>query len=414
MTGSAQPERLAGQSVSASFFRVIGVPPVLGRDFRAGEDVFNGPRLVILSDGLWRRHFHSDPGILGRQVRLDDDNYTVIGVMPHSFEDVLSPSAEIWTPVQYDNRQLTKQFNTGEWGNHLNMAGRLRDGVTREQAVRELDQIARTPWPEFPRPRWASLNRGLIIDSLQADIAHSVRPALLAVLGAVFFVLVIACVNVVNLALARSEQRRGEFAVRGALGASRPRIVRQVITENLLLALLGGALGLGFAVAGIRALIALSPPGLPRLDAIAVNAPVFGFAFALTTLIGLVTGLIPALHISRGELHEALQQSSRRTAGGHSWTRRALVVTEVALALILLVGAGLLLRSMQRLLAVSPGFNTAHLLTLQVQTSGHQFDDLPSAPGPAMPPGAVSSGRRSKRCDGFLALSRPRSPVCCL
>jgi putative ABC transport system permease protein len=301
--------------------------------------------------------------------------------MPHSFENALSPSTEIWTPVQYDTRKITSAFNTWEWGNHLHLAGRLKPGVSRAHAIEEISQIASTPWPDFPRPRWASLQHGLIVDSLQDDIAHTIRPALLAVLGAVLLVLTIACVNVINLLLARSAQRRGEFAVRAALGASKQRIVRQIITESLLLALLGGALGLGVAVAGVRALVALSPPGLPRVDAIVVDSMAFAFAFAVTTLIGVVTGLIPALHVSREEVRPRLEQSSRRTAGGHAFTRRALVVTEVALALVLLVGAGLLLHSMRRLLAVDPGFNPEHLLTMQVQTSGHQFDDLPSAPG---------------------------------
>jgi putative ABC transport system permease protein len=381
MTGGARPERLEGQSVSAGFFRMIGVAPAIGRDFRTGEDVFNGPRVVILSDSLWQRLFHRDPAILGRAVKLDGDTYTVVGVMPHSFENALSPSTEIWTPVQYDTRKITSAFNTWEWGNHLHLAGRLKPGVSRAHAIEEISQIASTPWPDFPRPRWASLQHGLIVDSLQDDIAHTIRPALLAVLGAVLLVLTIACVNVINLLLARSAQRRGEFAVRAALGASKQRIVRQIITESLLLALLGGALGLGVAVAGVRALVALSPPGLPRVDAIVVDSMAFAFAFAVTTLIGVVTGLIPALHVSREEVRPRLEQSSRRTAGGHAFTRRALVVTEVALALVLLVGAGLLLHSMRRLLAVDPGFNPEHLLTMQVQTSGHQFDDLPSAPG---------------------------------
>jgi putative ABC transport system permease protein len=381
MTGGAQPERLEGQSVSASFFQVLGVAPSLGRVFQDSEDVVKGPKVVILSDGLWQRLFHRDRGILGHQIKLDGDNFTIVGIMPRSFEDVLSSSAEMWTPAQYDTRQITKDFTTPAWGNHLRIMGRLRSGISRAQAIEELAQIARTPWPDFPRPRWASLSGGLIVDSLQDDIAHGVKPALLAVLGAVLLLLTIACVNVVNLLLARSAQRRGEFAVRAALGASKRRIVRQLITESLLLALLGGALGLGVAVAGVHALVALSPPGLPRVDAITVDAIAFAFAFAITTLIGVVTGLIPALHISRGQMQPTLQQGSRRTAGGHARTRRALVVTEVALALVLLVGAGLLLHSMRRLLAVDPGFDPSQLLTLQVQTSGHQFDNLPSAPG---------------------------------
>jgi putative ABC transport system permease protein len=378
MNGGVQPERLEGQSVSASFFQVLGVAPALGRDFQPSEDVFGGPKVVIVSDRLWRRLFHGNRSVIGHPVKLAGDNFIIIGVTPRGFEDVLSSSTDLWTPAQYDTRQIGKDFTTPAWGNHLRMAGRLRPGVTRAQAIEELDQIARTPRPEFARPRWASLRGGLIVDSLQDDIAHAVKPALIAVLGAVLLVLAIACVNVVNLMLARSEQRRGEFAVRAALGASRVRIIRQLITESLLLAALGGALGLGVALAGVRALVALSPPGLPRVDAIAVDGVAFAFAFGITTIIGVLTGLIPALHVSR---EEVLQQSSRRTAGGHAWTRRALVVTEVALALVLLVGAGLLLRSMRRLLAVNPGFDTAHLLTLQVQTSGHQFDDLASAPG---------------------------------
>ncbi len=380
MTGGAQPERLEGQSVSAGFFRVLGIAPALGRDFQPGEDVANGPQIVILSDALWQRLFRRDPAILGRIIKLDGDNYTVIGVMPHGFENVLAPSAQIWTPTQYDARQITSSFDTWEWGNHLRMAGRLKPGVSRAQAIAELARIARTSWPEFPRPRWASLRHGLIVDALQDDVARTVRPALLAVLGAVLLLLAIACLNVVSLVLARSEQRRGEFAVRGALGASKRRLVRQLITENLLLASLGGILGLGLAFAGVHALIALSPPGLPRLDAISLDGSAFACAFLLATLVGFVAGLVPALHISRGELQAALQQTSRRTAGSHAWTRRALVVTEVALALVLLIGAGLLLRSMQRLLAVNPGFNPSRLLTLEVQTSGHQFDDRPSAP----------------------------------
>jgi putative ABC transport system permease protein len=381
MTGGVQPERLDGQSVSASYFRVLGVTPILGRDFQASDDTFNGPKVAILSDRLWHRHFNGDSAIVGRQVKLDGDNYTVIGVMPRDFENVLSPAAEIWSPSQYDTQVILKTFQSWAWGNHLYMVGRIKPGVSRDQARGDLEQIARTPLPQFPRPRWASLNHDLIVDSLQDDIASGVKPALLAVLGAVILVLAIACVNVSNLLLARGAQRRGEFAVRAALGAGRLRIVRQLVTESLLLASLGGALGIGVAIAGVRALIALSPPGLPRLDAIAVNGAAFSFALAITTLIGVVTGLIPALHASRGELHTGAQRNSRRAAGGDAWTRRALVVTEVSLALVLLVGAGLLLRSMQRLLSVDPGFNTAQLLTMQVQTSGHQFDDLPSAPG---------------------------------
>jgi putative ABC transport system permease protein len=381
LTGGTEPERLDGQSVSAGFFNVLGVAPTLGRDFRASEEGPNAPNVVILSDRLWRRMFHADPAILGEAVKLDGDSYTVIGVMPRGFEDVLSPSAELWSTDRYNARQVTREFNSWEWGNHLRAVGRLRPSVSRVQANEELERIARTPWPQFQRPRWASLDRGLIVDSLQDDIAHTVKPALLAVFAAVMLVLTIACVNVINLVLARSGHRSGEFAVRGALGASRRRILGQLITESLLLAFAGGALGIAAAVAGIRAIVALSPTELPRLDTIAFDPAAFLFAFALITVIGVAAGVVPALHITRSDLQSGLQQQSRRVAGGHLWTRRLLVVAEMALALILLVSAGLLLHSMRRLLAVSPGFNASRLLTMQVVSSGHQFDELPANPG---------------------------------
>jgi putative ABC transport system permease protein len=379
ITGPAEPERLDGQSVSANYFRVLGVAPALGRDFRASDDQFRGPKLEMLSDGLWRRRFLGDRAIVGRQITLDGDLYTVIGVMPRWFENVLAPSAEIWSPMQYDPQHITT-LDTTEWGHHLRMAGRLRPGVSKDQARRDLEAIAHTPVPEFPRARWASLEYGLILDSLQDDVTRGVKPALLAVLGAVMLVLTIACANVTNLLLGRGAQRHGEFAMRATLGAGRPRLIRQLLTESLLLAGLGGALAMEVADFGVRALVALSPPGLPRVGAIEVNGAVFAFALGITTVVGLAVGLIPALHASSGDLHAGLQQSSQRTAGGHQGTRRTLVVAEVALALVLLVGAGLLLRSLERLLAVDPGFDPSHRLTMQVQTSGHQFDDLASAP----------------------------------
>jgi putative ABC transport system permease protein len=381
MTSDTAPERLDGQSVSASFFHVLGVAPALGRDFRPEEELSHGPKVAVLSDRLWQRLFNRDTSVVGRSIRLDGDNYTILGVMPRSFENVLSPSTEIWSPQQYDASKLTKNFDTWEWGLHLHIVGRLKPGVSADQAKQELGQIVQTPLPDFPRPRWASLKHGLIVDSLQDDITQTVKRTLLAILGAVILVLTIACVNVTNLVLARSTQRRGEFAVRAALGASRRRVLRQLITESLLLALFGAVLGMGVAFIGVRALIFLSPPGLPRLDAIALDPAAFAFALAITTCVGIITGLVPALHFSRTDLHDGLHQSSRRTAGRQSLTRRILVITEVALALVLLVSAGLLLHSMRRLLAVDPGFNPDHLLTVQVQSSGHQFDELPFAPG---------------------------------
>jgi predicted permease len=371
---AAQPERFAGQSVSASYFRVLGVQPALGRDFQDADDRFKGPHVVILSDKLWRRRFNADSAILGHPIKLDGDPYTVIGIMPRGFDNVLAPSAELWSPLQLDTAKIAN-FETAEWGHHLHMVGRLRPGVGMDAARRELAQIARAPIAEFPRPRWASLSHGFIVNSLQDETTRGVKPVLLAVLGAVLLLLLIACVNVTNLLLARGAQRQGEYAMRAALGAGRSRLIRQLLTESVLLALIGGALGIVTAEFGVRALVALSPPGLPRLDAITVNGAVFAFAFGITTVIGLLVGLVPAVHASSGDLQRALQQTSQRTIGNHQWTRRALVIAEIALALVLLASAGLVLRSLQRLFAVSPGFNASNLLTMQVQESGHRFDD---------------------------------------
>ena len=366
--GTTPPERLAGQRVSASYFRVLGVTPTLGRDFDSSDDLQHGPHVAIISNAFWLRRFAGDKTIVGRQVTLDDQSFSVIGVMPPAFENVMAPSAEVWSPLQYDMSLGTA------WGHHLRMIGRLRDGLRVDQVRHELDTIAHAPVPEFPRMVWASMGKGLIVNQLQDDVTAGVKPALLAIFGAVILLLGIASINVTNLLLARGTQRRGEFAVRAALGAGRTRIVRQMLTESLLLALLGGASGMLLANLGVRALVALSPPGLPRVNAIVVNTRVLVFTFGITTLIGLIVGLIPAVYASRNDLLTSLQLSSLRTAGGQNLARRGLVVIEVALALVLLVGAGLLMRSLQRLFAISPGFDTAGMLTMQVQTSGRRFD----------------------------------------
>src|SRR5713226_6134159 len=374
LTSTTQPERLDGQRVSAMYFRTLGISPALGRDFDLSDDQLNGPRVVILSDVLWKRRFAGERTIVGRQITLDDNLYTVIGVLPGAFENVLAPLAELWSPLQYDTRNITS-LQTREWGHHLRMVGRLRSGLGSEQLRRELDTIARNPVREFPRPAWASLELGLTANSLQHDVTENVKPALLAVLGAVLLVLVIACANVTNLLLARGVRRRGEFALRAGLGAGHSRLIRQLLTESLLLAAMGGVAGMAVAQLGVRALVALSPAELPRVGAISVDGPVFAFGIGISTLIGLVVGLLPALRASRNEPQMGLQESSQRTVGGHRRTRSALVVVEVALALVLLVTSGLLLRSLERLFAVAPGFDASNLLTMQVQTYGRRFDD---------------------------------------
>src|SRR5581483_890790 len=358
LTGPSQPERLDGQRVTSAYFHVLGVAPALGHDFDPADDRNGGPNVVILGNAVWQRRFRGEHTIVGHQITLDDNLYTVVGVMPATFENVLAPSTEIWSLLQYD---ASLPPNGREWGHNLNMVARLSPGFSMEQAKQELDEIAYTPVAEFSRAPWCSMNHGLIVNRLQDDITRGVKPALVAVLGAVILVLSIACVNVANLVLARAAQRRGEFAMRTALGAGRTRLARQLLVESLLLTVMGGALGMVLAGIGVRALVALSPPDLPRLAAIQVNLPLFIFGFGVTILIGLAVGLMPALHVSHGELHLGLQQSSRRSTGGQQVTRRALVVTEVALALLLLVGAG---------------FNPSHVLAMQVQvSSARRFPD---------------------------------------
>jgi putative ABC transport system permease protein len=374
LTGGDQPERFDGQQVSAGYLRSLGVSPALGRDFQASDDVLNGPKVVILSNGLWRRRFGGDRTIIGQPVRLDGESYTVIGVMPSAFDNVMAPSAEVWSPLQYDSGNIAS-VQSREWGHHLRMVGRLRMGVSIEQARSDLSWIAHTPVPEFPRPRFVSLVHGLIVNSLQDEVTRGVKPALLAVFGAVLLVLLIACVNVTNLLLARSAQRRSEFSMRIALGAGRPRLIRQLITESLLLAILGSAVGLMVAQAGIRALVALSPPELPRVTAIRLDRTAFIFALGITALIGLAVGLIPARHASRSDLHLGVQENSQRTAGTHQLTRRMFAIAEIALALVVLVSSGLLLHSLRRLFAVPPGFEGSRVLTMQVQTYGRRYDD---------------------------------------
>jgi putative ABC transport system permease protein len=367
LTGPAEAEGLDGQAVSASYFHALGVVPAMGRDFRPSDDRRGGPTVVILGDALWRRRFGGDRAIIGRPISLDDRPYLVVGVMPRGFENVLAPSAELWTPLQYDMSEGRA------WGHHLRMIGRLRPGVGAAQAAAELDAFA----PDLAR--LAATADGFfpgvfLVTSLHDDLTRSVKPALLAFVGAVLLVLLIACVNVTNLLLARGAQRRGEFALRAALGAGGGRLIRQLLTESLLLAALGGAAGMALAALGVRALVALSPPDLPRAGAIGVDGAVLGFGLAVTALVGVAFGLTPALQAARGDPLQGLQPGTRRTAGGHRRLRGALVVAEVALALVLLVGSGLLWRSLQRLFAVDAGFDASRLLTMQVRTSGHRFE----------------------------------------
>jgi putative ABC transport system permease protein len=373
ITGHDRPERLQGERVSAEFFKVLGVAPQFGRAPTEAEDRVGGENVAVISDRLWRRSLSGDPLVVGKSITLDGQSFEVIGVMPKNFENLLAPTVDVWSALQYDHSLPDKEGR--EWGHHLKMIGRLRPEISLESARQELSNLAKDPVTEFTRPPWAALQGGIILNSLQDDITRGIRTALLALIAAVLLILVIASVNVTNLLLTRGVQRTGEFAVRSALGAEPLQILRQLLSESALISLIGGGLGLLVAQAGIKALFAISPSGLPHIGTIQMDRTVFLFGIAITAVVAVVVGIVPAWRATRVELQQNLQHASFRIGGGHQLMRRSLVVAEVSLALVLLVTTGLLLRSLERLLAIPPGFDSAQVLTMEIQVSGNRFQD---------------------------------------
>lgn len=370
LTGSDAPEQFEGRRVTANYLHLLGAVPIAGRGFTEKDDRRGAPSVVVLSHGLAERRFGGAREVVGRHVDLNGDPYLVVGVLPPGFTDVLAPTVEIWSPLR---EQPQPDFNGREWGHHYRLIGRLGPSTTIDAARVETLATGRSPVAEFPRPSWASLANGLLVRPLQQAVTEGVRPTLYAIVAAVILVLAIASVNVANLLLARGAQRHGEFAMRMALGAGRSRLIRQLVTESVVLASLGGVVGLGLAWVGVAALVAVSPPGLPRVDAIRLSAPVFVFAAAVTSCVGLLIGLIPARAALRSVGSEGAPRGPERTTGPSS-AQRALVIAEVALSLVLLVNAGLLFRSVRLLLSVEPGFEAAHVVTLQVVEAGPSFD----------------------------------------
>ena len=368
-SGGGEAERLDGQSVSADYFRVLGVAPALGRDFLPSDDVPGAAPVAILSDGLWRRLFAADRGAIGRTATLDGVAVTVVGVMPRTFEHVWRPETRIWRPLGYDP-SLPAQGR--EWGHHLQMFARLAPDAALDVARRDLATIARTPAPGFTRPAWASMSGGLVVTPLQEYVAAPARPALRAVMAATFLLLLVAAVNVVTLMLARGAERRTELATCAAFGASRLRLLTPLLAEAVLLAVVGGALGVALAYALVGGLVSLDGVAVPRLEAIRVDRTALAFAAALSAGIGVIAAAIPGLMLASRT--DRLASGARVVAGSHR-LRRAFVAAEVALALVLLIGAGLLLQTVQRLLAVPMGFRPEHVLTLQVQATGVEFRD---------------------------------------
>ena len=361
ITGGGQPEHLSGKMVSADFFRVLGIKPVLGRDFDAKADRFGTSPVVLISGGLWNRRFGSSTTVAGSQLMLNGRSYTVAGVVPASFQ--LEGKAEVYTLLEQwdDVLARSREMHPGMY-----VVGRLKPGVTQAQAQSDMTAIAARLAEAYPK---SNSKHGVNVTPLAGVIVGNVRPTLLVLLGAVGFVLLIACANVANLLLARFTRRQKEIAIRCAIGAGRGRVVRQLLTESVVLSLAGGVAGLAIARWGTQAVLAAVPGGLPRVENIGVNGWVLAFTLGLSLLTGIVFGLAPALHASVTDLHEMLSEGSRGSSSRHRRLRNLLVVSEVAAALVLLAGAGLMLRTIWSLGGVNPGFDPEHVLTFSVGLS---------------------------------------------
>jgi predicted permease len=392
LSGAGDAARLSGARVGADFFGVLGVAPVVGRGFVRDEERPGHDRVVILSDRVWRARFGADSTIVGRAITLDGTPHVVVGVMPPAF--TFPASAELWTPLSI----------TLDRGNSFiySVVGRLRDGRTRDQARVELQSIARSI-PRDPRDRDRTMVAAII--PLKDVLTAKVEPSLLVFSGAIAFVLLIACANIANLLLIRAATRRHDMAVRVALGASRPRVVRQLLTESLLVAIIGGGVGVLVSLLGVRALLSIAPPGrIPRLDEIHVDAWVLAFTLGLSLVTGVLFGMGPALAGARHQPREALAQGARALGGRQGRIRAALVTAEIALALVLLAGAGLMIKSFVRMRTVDTGFDARQVVTMSVSLPRstyanadriHAFhtsllDRLSQAPG-VRAVGAVSS-----------------------
>src|SRR6266853_1192166 len=370
-TGGGTPEQLRNGQVSADYFRLAGIPISLGRTFTREEDLPNGEHVVLLSQGLWKRRFGGDPSVVGKTMQLSGDPYVIIGVLNESPNArVLEPNPEVWTPFQLDP-------NTADQGHFFVALGRLKPGVTLEQANARMKIAAEEFNRRFPNALQPGQSFG--VERFQDVMVRGVRSSLVTLVVAVTLVLLIACANVANLLLVRATGRKREMAVRAALGAGRGRILRQLLTESVMLSLAGGALGLALGLAGIRALLAINTAGLPLVgidgSAVGIDWRVLLYTLAVSIGTGILFGLIPALHASRQDLVTNLKESAGRSGTGfrQNKARSVLVVGEIALALILLVGSALLIRTTLALRAVAPGFDPNNVLTMRMSLSGTRY-----------------------------------------
>ena len=366
LTGTAEAERLSGYMISAGFFSTLGVPPVLGRTFRLDDDQVGAGPVVILGGGLWARKFGSSPDVIGKALALNGVSYTVVGVVPASFKfygrdrDVYTPIGQ-WNDPSFRDRRISVSAHA---------AGRLKPGVPLPRAQAELDVVARNLAAAFPE---ADKETGIKLVSLREDLVGNVQPFLMVLLAAVGFLLLIACANVGNLLLARSMSRSREFALRTAMGAGQWRVLRQLVTESGLLACLGGTLGILLAWFGLQAVGKALPGTLPRVEEISLDGRVLLFTLAVSVFAALASGLAPALQGSRVNLVEILKEGGRGSIGARHRLQKTLVAMEVAMALVLLIGAGLMLRSLRALWRVNPGFNPSHAITFNLS--------IPATPG---------------------------------
>ncbi len=379
LTEQEVPEKLGGLRASANLFDLLGVEPLLGRGFRPEDERPENERVVVLGYGLWQRRFGGREDILGQPLRLDGEMYTVVGVMPQGFgfPTFWAQEAELWSPLIF-----TPERAQSRGGNSLRIFGRLKPTATLAQAQAEMSAICERLAEQYPV---ANADHGAIVEFLHDKTVAEVRPTIVVLAGAVGFLLLIACVNVANLLLARATTREREVAVRSALGAGRGDVVRQLLAENVVLAVAAGVIGVLFAAWGLSTVLAAIPEtmsvSMPRREAIHVDGVVLGFAFAVSLGTAALFGLTPALRSSRFDLVEALKEGGRGTRGGGSKLRSALVVGEIALSLMLLAGAGLLIRSFVRLQAIDPGFQPENVISMIVPVTGSQFG-TPQRKGP--------------------------------
>jgi putative ABC transport system permease protein len=372
IAGGGDPEQVWSNHVTANFFTLLGVQPMLGRDFLAQEGRLGHERVALISYALWERRFGKDPGTVGKSIVLDQVPYQVVGVLPRSFSLFgTSAALDVWVPLAFNHAQLDREDY------ELVVFGKLNPGVRPEQAQADMETIVAALKKQYPD---ADQKIGIRVVQLEKDLAsnYSVGPTLLVFLAAVVLVLLIACANVANLMLARAASRDREIAVRATLGAGRRRILRQLLTESMLLAGIGGALGVIVAFGGIRFIRATLPAGIheiPHTSSIQLNGSVLAFTVGLSLLAGIVFGLAPSIQISRSELGESLKEGSRGSTGGrrNNALRSGLIVSEIALSLLLLIGAGLLIRSFVRLMSEDLGFNPSNLLTMQVWLPDNRY-----------------------------------------